>query len=124
MQDSSTLMLTKFFRILQPILQTMVKFSSIYKYIHIHVVVTYVSLFLLMPSGFRVSNAGCCGVGRNRGQITCLPFQTPCQNRNEYVFWDAFHPSEAANIIIARRSYNAETPDDAYPIDIRRLAQL
>ncbi|KAK3431083.1 hypothetical protein EUGRSUZ_E02867 [Eucalyptus grandis] len=74
--------------------------------------------------GFSVTNAGCCGVGRNNGQITCLPFQTPCQNRNEYLFWDAYHPSEAANIIVGRRSYSAEAPTDAYPIDIRRLAQL
>ncbi|XVF40246.1 hypothetical protein PTKIN_Ptkin01aG0096700 [Pterospermum kingtungense] len=74
--------------------------------------------------GFRVTNAGCCGVGRNNGQITCLPFQTPCQNRDEYLFWDAFHPGEAANAVIGRRSYRAESPTDAYPIDISRLAQL
>ncbi|KAK8629970.1 hypothetical protein V6N13_078784 [Hibiscus sabdariffa] len=74
--------------------------------------------------GFRVTNAGCCGVGRNNGQITCLPLQTPCRNRNEYLFWDAFHPTEAANVIIGRRSYSAQSPADAYPIDIRRLAQL
>ncbi|KAL3616971.1 hypothetical protein CASFOL_039365 [Castilleja foliolosa] len=74
--------------------------------------------------GFRVTNAGCCGVGRNNGQITCLPFQTPCQNRDEYLFWDAFHPTEAANIIVGGRSYSAQKASDAYPIDIRRLAQL
>ncbi|KAJ9690821.1 hypothetical protein PVL29_013130 [Vitis rotundifolia] len=74
--------------------------------------------------GFKVTNAGCCGVGRNNGQITCLPLQTPCQNRNEYLFWDAFHPGEAANVIIGRRSYSAQSSSDAYPIDIRRLAQL
>ncbi|KAJ9153248.1 hypothetical protein P3X46_026710 [Hevea brasiliensis] len=74
--------------------------------------------------GFRVTNAGCCGVGRNNGQITCLPFQTPCPNRNEYLFWDAFHPTEAANIVIGRRSYSAQSASDAYPFDIRRLAQL
>ncbi|KAM7530512.1 hypothetical protein LguiB_033922 [Lonicera macranthoides] len=74
--------------------------------------------------GIRVTNAGCCGVGRNNGQITCLPLQTPCRNRNEYLFWDAFHPTEAANVILGRRSYSAESPSDAYPFDIRRLAQL
>ncbi|XP_057464700.1 GDSL esterase/lipase At1g29670-like [Actinidia eriantha] len=74
--------------------------------------------------GFRVTNAGCCGVGRNRGQITCLPFQTPCINRNAFLFWDAFHPGESANIVIGRRSYSAQSASDAYPIDIRRLAQL
>lgn len=73
--------------------------------------------------GFRVTNAGCCGVGRNNGQITCLPFQRPCRNRNEYLFWDAFHPTEAANIVVGRRSYRAQKSSDAYPYDISRLAQ-
>ncbi|KAE8684439.1 GDSL esterase/lipase [Hibiscus syriacus] len=35
--------------------------------------------------GFSVVDRGCCGIGRNRGQITCLPFQTPCENRDGYV---------------------------------------
>ncbi|PHU18977.1 GDSL esterase/lipase, partial [Capsicum chinense] len=74
--------------------------------------------------GFRVTNAECCGVGRNNGQITCLPFQNPCPNRNEYLFWDAFHAGEAANIIVGRRSYRAQKPSDAYPFDIQHLAQL
>lgn len=74
--------------------------------------------------GFRVTNAGCCGIGRNNGQITCLPFQTPCPNRREYLFWDAFHPTEAGNTIVGRRAYSAQRPSDAYPIDIRRLIQL
>ncbi|KAI5384831.1 hypothetical protein KIW84_071712 [Lathyrus oleraceus] len=74
--------------------------------------------------GFSVINAGCCGVGRNHAQITCLPLQTPCDNRREYLFWDAFHPTEAGNIIVAQRAYNAQSPEDAYPIDINHLAQL
>ncbi|XP_051124996.1 GDSL esterase/lipase At1g29670-like [Andrographis paniculata] len=74
--------------------------------------------------GFRVTNVGCCGVGRNNGQITCLPLQTPCEDRNEHLFWDAFHPTEAANVVVGRRSYRAQKPSDAYPYDISRLAQL
>lgn len=74
--------------------------------------------------GFRVTNIGCCGVGRNNGLITCLPSQAPCRNRNEYLFWDAFHPTEAAGTVIGRRSYSAQSQSDAYPFDIRRLAQL
>jgi len=76
------------------------------------------------PSGFSVINAGCCGVGRNNGQITCLPMQTPCENRREYLFWDAFHPTEAGNLIVAERAYSAQNPSDAYPFDIRKLAQI
>nr|CAD1834007.1 unnamed protein product [Ananas comosus var. bracteatus] len=75
-------------------------------------------------NGLKVTNRGCCGVGRNNGQVTCLPYQTPCQNRDEYLFWDAFHPTEAANIIIGKRSYSAQSSSDAYPIDIHRLAQI
>ncbi|CAM8878507.1 unnamed protein product [Rhodiola kirilowii] len=74
--------------------------------------------------GLKVTNAICCGVGRNNGQITCLPLQTPCSNRKEYLFWDAFHPTEAANTVVARRSYTAQSSSDAYPFDISRLAQL
>ncbi|KAH9616055.1 hypothetical protein KSS87_019792 [Heliosperma pusillum] len=74
--------------------------------------------------GFTNTNAGCCGVGRNNGQITCLPFQPPCANRNEYIFWDAFHPGDAANEIIGRRSFRSQKPSDAYPFDIERLAQI
>ena len=74
--------------------------------------------------GFSVTNAGCCGVGRNNGQITCLPMQTPCQNRREYLFWDAFHPTEAGNVVVAQRAYSAQSASDAYPVDIQRLAQI
>uniref|UniRef100_A0A7N2LRR0 GDSL esterase/lipase n=1 Tax=Quercus lobata TaxID=97700 RepID=A0A7N2LRR0_QUELO len=74
--------------------------------------------------GIKVTNAGCCGVGRNNGLITCLPLQTPCQNRNEYLFWDAYHPTEAGNAIVAKRAYSAQAASDAYPVDIRRLAQI
>ncbi|KAL1224758.1 GDSL esterase/lipase [Cardamine amara subsp. amara] len=74
--------------------------------------------------GFRVTNAGCCGVGRNNGQITCLPGQAPCLNRDEFVFWDAFHPGEAANVVIGGRSFRRESASDAHPYDIRQLAML
>ncbi|KAG8077912.1 hypothetical protein GUJ93_ZPchr0007g4433 [Zizania palustris] len=74
--------------------------------------------------GLKVTNrSGCCGVGRNNGQVTCLPFQTPCANRNEYLFWDAFHPTEAANVVVGRRAYSAATPSDVHPVDLRTLAQ-
>ncbi|WVZ68974.1 hypothetical protein U9M48_017845 [Paspalum notatum var. saurae] len=74
--------------------------------------------------GFTVTNAGCCGVGRNNGQVTCLPYQAPCANRDQHIFWDAFHPSEAANIIVGRRSYRADSPNDVYPMDISTLASI
>ncbi|KAG2710137.1 hypothetical protein I3760_04G011200 [Carya illinoinensis] len=73
--------------------------------------------------GFSVVNRGCCGIGRNRGQITCLPFQTPCSDRDQYVFWDAFHPTEKVNIIMARKAFNGDQTF-IYPMNIEQLANL
>ncbi|KAB1210927.1 hypothetical protein CJ030_MR6G019682 [Morella rubra] len=75
-------------------------------------------------SGFEVVDKGCCGVGRNNGQITCLPLQQPCADRSKYLFWDAFHPTEAANIAFAKNSFSSQTQSYAYPINIQQLAML
>ncbi|CAI9753557.1 unnamed protein product [Fraxinus pennsylvanica] len=73
--------------------------------------------------GFSVIDRGCCGVGRNQGQITCLPFSVPCANRNQYIFWDAFHPTQAVNQILARRAYSGPT-SDCYPVNVQQMAQM
>uniref|UniRef100_M8CL24 GDSL esterase/lipase n=1 Tax=Aegilops tauschii TaxID=37682 RepID=M8CL24_AEGTA len=74
--------------------------------------------------GFTVLDRGCCGVGRNNGQITCLPMQRPCDDRTKYIFWDAFHPTEAANRIIANKVFSSSSTSDAYPINVSRLAAI
>ncbi|XP_038709648.1 GDSL esterase/lipase At1g71691-like isoform X1 [Tripterygium wilfordii] len=71
--------------------------------------------------GFNVVNRGCCGIGRNSGQITCLPFQTPCPSRDQYFFWDAFHPTSAVNILMARKAFNGDQ-SIVYPMNIQQLA--
>ncbi|CAI0418768.1 unnamed protein product [Linum tenue] len=70
--------------------------------------------------GFEVIDKGCCGVGRNNGQITCLPLQQPCPDRRKYLFWDAFHPTELANVLLAQSSFS--TQSFTYPINIQQLA--
>ncbi|KAH9781364.1 GDSL esterase/lipase [Citrus sinensis] len=73
--------------------------------------------------GFSVIDRVCCGIGRNGGQITCLPFQTPCANREQYVFWDAFHPTEAVNIMFGRKAFYGDQ-SVVYPMNIQQLASL
>ncbi|KAK9167814.1 hypothetical protein Scep_003005 [Stephania cephalantha] len=73
--------------------------------------------------GFDVTDQGCCGIGRNQGQLTCLPLSIPCMKRNEYVFWDAFHPTESVNAILAKRAY-AGPPSDCHPINLQKMAQI
>ncbi|KAM1715249.1 hypothetical protein ACFX12_025757 [Malus domestica] len=55
-------------------------------------------------SGFKVSNLPCCNVATNIGGL-CLPNSQVCSNRRDYVFWDAFHPTDAANAVLADKLY-------------------
>ncbi|KAK4413465.1 GDSL esterase/lipase [Sesamum alatum] len=73
--------------------------------------------------GFKVVDRGCCGIGRNQGAITCMPWVPPCSNRNQYVFWDAFHPTQAVDAILAHRAY-AGPPSDVHPINVQQLALI
>ncbi|CAO2205536.1 unnamed protein product [Urochloa humidicola] len=73
--------------------------------------------------GFSVVDRGCCGIGRNGGQITCLPFMPPCADRERYVFWDAYHPTAAVNVIIAREAFRGGA-DVMVPINVAQLARL
>ncbi|KAL6857138.1 hypothetical protein ACP4OV_018520 [Aristida adscensionis] len=73
--------------------------------------------------GFGVVDRGCCGIGRNGGQVTCLPFMPPCADRARYLFWDAFHPTAAVNVLIARQAFRGGA-DVVAPINVRQLANL
>ncbi|MED6197918.1 hypothetical protein PIB30_061332 [Stylosanthes scabra] len=71
--------------------------------------------------GFVTTNRACCGIGRFRGMISCLPYSIPCSNRDQYVFWDAFHPSEAVDKILALKAFNGST-SDIYPVNVSQIA--
>ncbi|XP_010534856.1 PREDICTED: GDSL esterase/lipase At1g71250 isoform X2 [Tarenaya hassleriana] len=73
--------------------------------------------------GFSVIDRACCGIGRNQGQITCMPLQYPCPNRTQYVFWDAFHPTQTVNSILARRAFYGP-PSDSYPVNVQQMSLL
>ncbi|XP_042494406.1 GDSL esterase/lipase At1g71250-like isoform X1 [Macadamia integrifolia] len=73
--------------------------------------------------GFYVIDRGCCGLGRNQAQMTCLPLSIPCPNRNQFIFWDAFHPTQAVNTILSQRAFSGP-PSDCYPINIQQMAQI
>lgn len=74
-------------------------------------------------AGFTVTDRGCCGIGKNQGQITCLPFSAPCINRDQHVFWDAYHPTQAANIFLAEKAYSGP-PSNCYPMNVKQMANM
>ncbi|KAK4796039.1 hypothetical protein SAY86_028365 [Trapa natans] len=52
--------------------------------------------------GFEVASVACCATGLFEMSYACdenNPFT--CQDANKYVFWDAFHPTEKTNRIVA-----------------------
>lgn len=57
-------------------------------------------------AGFKISNTSCCNVDTNIGGL-CLSNSKLCSNRSEYVFWDAFHPSDAANAVLADKLFSS-----------------
>lgn len=50
--------------------------------------------------GFDVSDTPCCSLDTIFGQF-CFPNSKLCADRSKYVFWDAFHPTDAANVVFA-----------------------
>ncbi|PKU87539.1 GDSL esterase/lipase 7 [Dendrobium catenatum] len=73
--------------------------------------------------GFKEKNQACCGSGKYGGQLSCLPLQVPCAERDAFIFWDSFHPTQAANKIVAERCYSP-LATDCLPISGYMLAQL
>lgn len=71
--------------------------------------------------GFEVADSACCYVGgRFGGLVPCGPTSRYCADRSKYVFWDAYHPSDAANALIARRILDGD-PADISPVNVRQL---
>ena len=72
-------------------------------------------------AGFEVADSACCYVGeRFGGLVPCGPTSRYCADRSKYVFWDPYHPSEAANALIARRILDGG-PEDVSPVNVRQL---
>ncbi|KAM6571597.1 hypothetical protein CsatA_015677 [Cannabis sativa] len=71
--------------------------------------------------GFEYQNSSCCYLaGRFGGLIPCGPSSKVCLDRSKYVFWDAYHPSDASNVIIANHFLDGDTTFIS-PMNIRKL---
>ncbi|KAJ4981063.1 hypothetical protein NE237_031900 [Protea cynaroides] len=71
--------------------------------------------------GFTEAKAACCGFGNLQGP--CLPISIYCSNRSDHVFWDLYHPTEAAYRIIVDNVFDGSQPY-AYPINVKQLAAI
>ncbi|XP_012065440.1 GDSL esterase/lipase At4g16230-like [Jatropha curcas] len=75
--------------------------------------------------GFEEIKEACCGSGDYNGVGYCNKTENPnlCQNRKEYLFWDLYHPSEAATNLTALTLYYGGT-DFVKPINFGQLAEI
>ncbi|GER30834.1 GDSL esterase/lipase At2g23540 [Striga asiatica] len=74
--------------------------------------------------GFTSASRACCGNGGQfAGIIPCGPTSSMCSDRDKHVFWDPYHPSEAANVIIAKQLLDGGTKYVS-PMNLRQLRDL
>ncbi|XP_059653920.1 GDSL esterase/lipase At5g55050-like [Cornus florida] len=74
-----------------------------------------------LPNNFKDVQSACCGSGRLNAEVGCLPDANLCANRNEYLFWDLYHPTQAASRLAALTLYHG-TPEYVAPINFAQLA--
>ncbi|CAO2830248.1 unnamed protein product [Amaranthus hypochondriacus] len=74
--------------------------------------------------GFNTASKACCGNGgQYAGIIPCGPTSSLCEDREKHVFWDPYHPSEAANVLIAKQLVDGDTKYIS-PMNLRQLKTL
>ncbi|KAI7730076.1 hypothetical protein M8C21_009446 [Ambrosia artemisiifolia] len=66
------------------------------------------------PNDINVTDTPCCGGSSTSSKGQCVPNQVPCSNRQNYYFWDAFHPTERINVIAGTKAYETLTSFDAF----------
>jgi phospholipase/lecithinase/hemolysin len=73
--------------------------------------------------GFASATVACCGQGPYNGIGICTMVSSLCADRDQFVFWDAFHPTERANKLIAQQ-YVSGTTDYISPMNLSTIIKL
>ncbi|KAK1390036.1 GDSL-motif lipase/hydrolase 6 [Heracleum sosnowskyi] len=82
-------------------------------------------LYHTTPSSHGMSNVtdACCGDGTLRGMLQCgQEGYKICDNPNEYLFWDYFHPSEHTYKLMSKSLWAGNKY--VHPINLKALANL
>jgi phospholipase/lecithinase/hemolysin len=72
-------------------------------------------------TGFTDIKEACCGLGRLNADVPCLPTSSYCTNRQNHVFWDLIHTTEAVASIFVDLLYNG-AQKYAVPMNVKQLA--
>ncbi|KAL9178160.1 hypothetical protein ABFS82_01G107100 [Erythranthe guttata] len=88
----------------------------------------FMQLILNYPNyGFDNSDGPCCGgyippffCYKGKDDAADITSSSLCGDRKRYVFWDAYHPTEAANLAVADKLLNGDQTNCS-PMNIRQL---
>lgn len=72
-------------------------------------------------SVFKDVKTACCGNKTELGLGDCTKGAHLCTNRDDYLFWDAFHPSQKASKLAANILVFGEEPEYVSPINFSCL---
>ncbi|KAH7546741.1 hypothetical protein FEM48_Zijuj01G0233600 [Ziziphus jujuba var. spinosa] len=70
--------------------------------------------------GFVEVKAACCGLGNLNAEAFCLPVSKYCSNRRDHVFWDKYHPTEAASSILVDNIFDGPS-QYSFPLNVKQL---
>ncbi|GKV09735.1 hypothetical protein SLEP1_g21191 [Rubroshorea leprosula] len=76
--------------------------------------------------GFKVGDIACCGGGAYHGATACgwlTEEYELCSDPNEFVFWDAAHPTEHCYSQLAELLWNG-TGNVTWPLNMKQLYEL
>ncbi|KAG2567995.1 GDSL esterase/lipase At5g55050-like [Panicum virgatum] len=87
-------------------------------------IVEWVFYNTVIPNyNFTVLDMACCG-GGPFGADGCNSSATLCQNRNNHLFWDDYHPTTAATGVAAKLVFDDTTGLFVHPINLQQLIEL
>lgn len=73
--------------------------------------------------GIRNTTSACCDTTGGSG-ILCRRGGTTCANRDEYVYFDGTHPTEAVNVVIANKAFGSPMRSEVYPYNVLVLSLM
>ncbi|OWM88777.1 hypothetical protein CDL15_Pgr002544 [Punica granatum] len=78
--------------------------------------------FIQKPTsyGFTEVKAACCGLGNLNAKVACLPISKYCPSRRDHLFWDLYHPTEAAARMFLDDAFDGP-PQHTFPVNVRQM---
>lgn len=70
--------------------------------------------------GFSEVKAACCGSGRLKAEVGCIPKVSYCNNRDKHLFWDKYHPTQQAHHFFSDLIFNGPQTY-TFPINVHTL---